>query len=47
MYGGRNDIENLKIGRRKLDALASKSLNFFDKLWVAKETIFVSLATSI
>ena len=31
MYGGRNDLENLKIGSLKLDALASKALNFFDK----------------
>jgi hypothetical protein len=47
MYGGRNDLENLKIGRGKLDALASKALNFFDKPCLAKETKIVSLATPI
>jgi hypothetical protein len=47
MYGGRNDLENLTIGRRKLDALASKSLSYSNKLWLAKETKIVSLATSI
>jgi hypothetical protein len=47
MYGGRDDLENFKIGTRKLDALTSKALNFFDKPWLAKETKIVSLATSI
>jgi hypothetical protein len=47
MYGGRNDLGNLKIDRRKLGALLSKPVNFFDKSCLAKETIFVSLATYV